>query len=170
MTSILPLDHIAAIGYSVIFLFGAYKLSDTIKRPVDLVANVILLVGLGALITYHFKKITSDKDETNDLSQKQVRQLAHASIVTFFVITLTPASKANFRLYDTFGLAAHTILLYTVTTAKSQLVGVGLLAVYFAFATYQKIDLRGAELLQLIGRALLLIFFTVTFIEGIFKI
>lgn len=124
----LPLDHIALIGYSLVFAFALYKLSDTFARPVDFLANVLLLTGLGALITYHFRKIKEQKDEVNDIIQKRTREVAHFSIVAFFLLTLTPMSTAVFRFYDVFALIAHAILFITVMYNMSQLAGVGLLA------------------------------------------
>ena len=67
----LPLDHIAFTGYSFLFAFSLYKLSDTFERPVDFLANVLLLVGLGALIAYHMRNIVYKKDETQDAMQKK---------------------------------------------------------------------------------------------------
>jgi hypothetical protein len=59
----LPVDYVALFGYISLFLFFAYKLSDTYSRPVDLIANLALLTGLGALITYHYRKINEIIDE-----------------------------------------------------------------------------------------------------------
>lgn len=170
MSFSLPLDHIALAGYTIVFIFSLYKLSDTVKRPVDLVANLLLLTGLGALMTYHFRKIREGKDETNDIIQKHTREVAHSTIVMFFLLTLTPASKAVFRFYDVFALLAHIILFITVMFNMSQLAGVGLLAIYFAFGFYQKTDKVGMELFNLVGRALLLVFFTVAFVSGLMKL
>jgi hypothetical protein len=166
----LPLDHIALAGYTLIFAFSLYKLSDTFARPVDLLANLLLLTGLGSLITYHFRKIRDKKDETNDMMQKRVREVAHSTIVVFFLLTLTPMSTAVFRFYDVFALVAHATLLVTVMYNMSQLAGVGLLAMYFAFGFYQKIDKGGMEMLNLVGRALLLVFFVVSFGTGLAKL
>lgn len=170
MTLSLPLDHIALAGYSIVFIFSLYKLGDTVSRPVDLIANLLLLTGLGALITYHFRRIREGKDETNDVIQKHTREVAHSSIVAFFLLTLTPASKAIFRFYDVFALLAHVILFITVMYNMSQLAGLGLLALYFLFGFYQKIDKSGMEMLNLVGRALLLVFFTVAFANGVMKL
>lgn len=163
----MSLDHIALIGYALVSIFSLWKLNDTVKRPVDLIANVALLVGLGSLITYHFRVITEKKNEYGDKAQRLTRLVAHASIVVFFLLTLTPMSLAVFRFYDIFALAAHIILFLTVMLNKSQLSGVGLLAIYFFFGLIQKIGLSGMELFNTAGRALLLVFFTTAFIMGL---
>ncbi len=162
----IPLDHIAIIGYSALFLFAAYKLGDTMRRPVDLFANLLLLTGLGALITYHYRKITLKKDENNDPVQKRIRLVAHSTLVGFLLITLAPVSKSVFRFYDTFALVAHMILFVTVLAGMSQLAGVGLLAAYFLFAAFTNLKYGGWDTVQLVGRIFLLIFFTVSFLLG----
>ena len=168
----LPLDHIAFIGYSFLFVFSLYKLSDTLARPVDLLANILLLVGLGALITYHMRNIVYKKDETQDAMQKHLRLLAHTTITSFFVVTLVPMSKAAFQFYDSFGLAAHAYLTYAVAMGVSQLLGVALLFLYFLFASIQKLrmDNIGAEILTLFGRLLMLVFFGVSTLNGVMKL
>lgn len=162
----IPLDHIALVGYSLLFVFAAYKLSDTMRRPVDLFANVLLLTGLGALITYHYRKITLKKDEKADPVQKRVRLVAHSSLVAFLLITLAPVSKSVFRFYDAFALIAHAILFVTVLSGMSQLAGVALLAAYFAFAAFYNLKYGGWDTVQLGGRILLLIFFAVSTLLG----
>lgn len=162
-----PLDEIALTGYTLVFIFSLWKLTDTIKRPVDLAANVLLLVGLGSLMTYHYRKLTSKKDEYNDIAQKRVREVAHGSIVAFFLLTLTPMSAANFRFYDWFALVAHVILFMTVMFGMSQLAGVGLLAIYFGFGLRQKIGVEGMEILNTSGRSLLFAFFLIAFGLGV---
>jgi len=165
----LTLNHVAMIGYSCLFLFGAYKLGDTYKRPVDFVANLLLLVGLGALIRYHYVNEMTGKDEINNTEQKNTRLLAHSCIITFFLLTLTAMSAARFQPYDWFGLSGHIVLFITVLKAMSQVVGLGLLALYFAFASYQKVGKGGMEILQLIGRLLMLLFFIAAFAMGLLQ-
>lgn len=164
----LPLDHVALIGYLTLFFFFLYKLSDTFKNPLDLVANISLLIGLGALITYHYRKINENIDETNNDAQKQTRLVAHSSIVLFFLITLTSYSKAVYRFYDNFGVLGHVFLLWAVATGNPQLIGLLLLALYFFFATYRKTQVKtGAETLNLVGRLLLTLFFITVSIIGL---
>lgn len=167
MTVGLPLDQIALAGYTCVFIFSLYKLSDTFKRPVDLVANVLLLLGVGSLMLYHYRKITEKKDEFNDAAQKNARVVAHFSIVAFFVLTFTPMSAAVFRFYDYFAVVAHSVLLVTVLTGQSQLLGVGLLALYFGFGLQRKIGVEGMEMLNTSGRALLFTFFVIATTLGI---
>lgn len=167
MTFGLPLDQIALAGYTFVFVFSLYKLSDTVKRPVDLVANVLLLLGVGSLITYHYRKLREKKDETNDSAQKNIRAIAHSSIVGFFLLTFSPMSAAVFRFYDYFALVAHMILFITVLSGQSQLLGVGLLALYFGFGLQRKIGMEGMEILNTSGRALLFAFFVMAFILGV---
>jgi len=164
----LPVDYVALFGYLSLFFFFAYKLGDTYKRPVDLIANLALLTGLGSLITFHYRKINENIDEKNSDSQKTTRLVAHSSIAIFFLLTLTSLSKATYRFYDNFGLLGHIFLLWAVATGNAQLIGLVLLALYFFFATYRKTQVGvGAETLNLIGRVLLTIFFITVSIIGL---
>jgi len=164
----LPLDYIALFGYLVLFAFFAFKLTDTYKRPVDLIANISLVVGLGALITYYYRKITEEIDETTNEAQKTTRLMAHSTIVAFFLLTLTTYSNAVYRFYDNFGLFGHVFLLWAVATGNPQLAGVILLALYFFFATYRKTQVPGgAETLNMSGRVLLTIFYVSASVIGI---
>jgi len=164
----LPVDYVALFGYLSLFIFFGYKLSDTFKRPVDLVANLSLLVGLAALIVYHYRKIMETIDEKNNESQKRTRLVAHSTIVVFFLLTLTTYSNAVYRFYDNFGLLGHTFLLWAVATNNLQLIGIILLALYFFFATYRKVQVSsGMEICNLVGRTLLTIFFITVSIIGI---
>lgn len=163
------LDVIAVVGYLLLLVFSLYKLSGTMKRPADLTANVLLIVGLSALIMYHLKKLREKKDENNDKSQKNTRLVAHSTITLFLLVTLSPLSAASFRFYDWFALAGHSTLFVSVWSGLSQLFGVGMLALYFIFATGRKFDKTGMELLQLFGRTLLTVFFVVAFTLGLLK-
>lgn len=163
----LPLDEVALTGYTLVFIFSLWKLSDTIKRPIDLVANVLLLLGVASLMTYHYRKLTEKKDEKNDIAQKRVREVAHGSITVFFLLTLTPLSAANFRFYDWFAVSGHVVLFLTVMFGMSQLAGIGLLALYFGFGLRQKIGAEGMEILNTSGRTLLFAFFVIAFGLGI---
>jgi len=164
----LPLDYVALIGYLTLFAFFAFKLTDTYKRPIDLLANISLVVGLGSLITYHYRKITEEIDETNNEGQKHARLVAHTTITAFFLMTLTTFSTAVYRFYDNFGLFGHVFLLWAVATGNPQLAGVILLALYFFFATYRKTQVKGgAETLNMAGRVLLTIFFVTASVIGI---
>lgn len=160
------LDIIAVVGYSLLLAFSLYKLTDTIKRPVDFFANILLVIGLSALITYHANKLYKEKDETNDDLQKNVRLVAHSTITVFLLITLSPLSTASFSFYDWFALAGHSSLFVSVWTGITQLFGVGMLALYFIFATGRKFNQKGMELLQLFGRGLLTVFFVIAFVQG----
>lgn len=164
------LGMIAIVGYTLLLVFSLYKLQDTFKRPVDLAANVLLVVGLSALIMYHVKKLREKKDEDNDKTQKTVRLVAHITLTLFLLLTLSPLSAAAFRFYDWFALAGHSSLFFSVWSGFSQLFGVGMLALYFIFATGRKFNKTGMELLQLYGRTLLTIFFVVVFAQGVVKI
>jgi hypothetical protein len=163
------MDHVAIIGYIALFIFSLYKLLDT--ASLDLFANILLIVGLLSLIAYHYRRITTGTDVDNDQAQKTARLVAHTCITTFFIITLAPASKAVYRFYDNFGLAGHATLLYTVLMGQSQLVGVSLLALYFIFATYRKVQVSGfnMESLNLLGRVLLMLYFVIAATSGILK-
>lgn len=161
------LDMIALVGYSLLWVFSVYKLADTMKRPADLIANILLIIGLSALIIFYVKKIRENKNETNDKDQKKVRLVAHSTITLFLLLTLSPLSAAAFRFYDWFALAGHSTLFLSVWSGLSQLFGVGMLALYFIFATGRKFNQSGMELLQLFGRTLLSVFFVFAFLEGV---
>lgn len=172
----LKLDYVAVFGYSFVFAFGLYKLSDTYNNPLDLFGNILLLTGLGALIAYHARKIqTRDgarADVDNDVVQKRLRIVAHSCITVFFIMTLQHMSKAVYRFYDNFALAGHLFLLYAVITNQPQLLGVVLLAMYFVFATYRKTQVTGLnmESLNLLGRILLLIYFVTSSTVGVYDL
>lgn len=163
------MDYSAISGYSAIFAFSLYKLKDTFKNPIDLIGNVLFIVGLAALIRFHYVKRTTGKNVENDMGQKNARLLAHFCIASFFVVTLIPASSATYRLYDNFGILGHLFLLYAVATGQTQLIGVALLACYFIGATYRKTQVSGfnMESLNLIGRILLLVYFVVESAVGL---
>jgi len=163
----LPLDHIALAGYTILFAFSVFKLTDTFSRPVDLAANVLLLIGFASLMTYHYRKINEKKDEESDIMQKRVRVVAHTAITAFFLLTLSPASAATFQFYDAFGLAAHSYLAFAVLKHATQLPGVGLLALHFAFALFWKVPKKQSEMVVLFARSLLLTFFTISFANGV---
>lgn len=164
-----PLDQIAIVGYSLILVFSIMQLPKMKKNSVDLVANILLIVGLSALITYHVRKLSDKVDETTSVAQKATRAVAHSSLVAFLCITLSAASSSIFRLYDTFALAAHVILLVTVLNGTNQIAGVGLLAAYFLFASYHTLSNNPApaDFILFAGRLLMLVFFTVAFISGV---
>lgn len=163
----LPLDHIALIGYSILFVFSALQLTRTAAAPVDLIANLMLLIGLGSLISYHYTRIRTGLDETNDVSQRTTRQAAHASIVAFFLLTLLPASTSAFQPYDVFALFSHAYLLYAVTAGAGQLLGAAGLFVYFVMASCRSSTKNGQEIIQLLGRILLTLYFGVGTYTGV---
>ena len=165
----ITLDHIALLGYSLLVSYSFIKFSDTYSNPVDLFANVLIIVGLGSLAAYHYRKIKTKKDESTDTTQKSTRIVAHSCITLFLLITLQSSSTSLFQMYDTLALIAHGYLTFAVSMGTSQLPAVGLLALYFAFATFQKGLMGkdiGFEILTLVGRFLLLFFFSVAFIKG----
>lgn len=159
----LPLDHIAFVGYTALFVFALYKFGNFMRNPVDVIGTLMLLTGLGALMTYHMRKIVTKKDEITDPMQKNIRLVAHASLVLFLLITLSPMTKSTFRFYDWFALFAHIILFATVLANMNQVSGLGLLALYFAFAAFYGMRFKGMDSIQFIGRILLLVFFVVSF-------
>jgi hypothetical protein len=161
------MNHVAVVGYSALFIFSLTKLKDTVARPVDLLANLLLLTGVGSLISYHVKLIQTGKDIDEDPAQRQLRLTAHSTITAFFLITLTPYSTAHFSLYDWFGLAGHASLFLFVMKNMSQLFGIGMLALYFTGASIRAGSKQGLELIQFIGRLLMTIFFVVAFIRGV---
>jgi hypothetical protein len=162
----LPLDHIALAGYTILFVFAAYKISDTVSRPVDFFGTVLLLTGLGALMSYHYTLITTGKDETHDAGQKMTRQIAHATITAFFLTTLLPESESVFQAYDAFALTAHAFLLYAVTAGVTQLPGVMFLFIYFVMASYRSATKTSVDLVQMMGRLLLAVYFGVNSYTG----
>lgn len=159
------LDYVALFGYIAIFIFSVYKIGETRKRPIDLSANILLLVGLGALIIYHFRHLNTGKDVQDDTMQKNTRLVAHAAITSFFLLTLTSLSKAVFRYYDIFALLGHASLFVFVLFGVSQMFGVAMLALYFILGAMQKVRKSGMEVLQLVGRIALMVFFVVVFVK-----
>jgi|Laugresbdmm110sd_1035091.scaffolds.fasta_scaffold05877_3 uncharacterized membrane protein len=158
---------IAIVGYTLILTFSLYKLADTASRPIDLLANVLLLGGLSALIVYHARLIKTHRTEEVDATQKTLRLVAHSTLVTFLLLTLSPYSLANFQYYDMFALAGHSSLLASVALNMSQLFGIGMLALYFMIASAQSYKNSRFELINFVGRALLLVFFVSAFTQGI---
>lgn len=161
------MNHVAVIGYSALFIFSLTKLRDTVSRPIDLFANILLLTGVGSLIAYHVKLIQTGKDINEDPAQRQLRLTAHSTITAFFLITLTPYSTAHFSLYDWFGLVGHSSLFLFVFKNMSQLFGIGMLALYFTGASIRAGSKQGLELVQFVGRLLMTIFFVVAFVQGV---
>lgn len=159
----LALDYTAATGYSLLWIYAAAMLQTTGTKPLDLLQTVLLLVGLGALIVYHTKKIATKRDEFTSKGQKDTRLVAHSTLTYFFLLTLIPASMAVFQFYDIFGLTAHAFLTYAVATGASQLPGVLLLATYYTVITIHKaIQSKSKMLAQLIGSALLMVYFVLS--------
>lgn len=150
-------------------MFSIIQLPTTFKNPIDFVANILLLIGLSALIVYHVRKVDTGKDETTSEAQKYTRAIAHSSLVAFLLLTLSSLSKSKFRFYDGFALLAHTILLVTVLNGMNQIAGVGLLALYFLFASFNTaVSAKSStQVILLFGRMIMLLFFTISFTQGI---
>jgi len=161
------MNYVAATGWSALFLFSLTKLKDTMNRPVDLFANLLLLTGLASLIAYQVKLIQTGKDIEQDPVQRKLRLTAHSTLTAFFLITLTPYSAAHFSLYDWFGLVGHASLFILVLKNMSQLFGVGMLALYFTGASMRAGSKQGLELIQFAGRLIMTVFFVVAFIQGV---
>jgi len=161
------MTHIAVVGYSCLLAFSLTKLRDTVSRPLDLLANLLLITGLSSLIAYHVKLIQTGKDIEQDPVQRKLRLTAHSTITAFFLITLTPYSTAHFSIYDWFGLAGHASLFVFVLKNMSQLFGIGMLTLYFTGASLRAGSKQGLELIQFVGRLLMTIFFVVAFVQGV---
>jgi len=155
------LNYDALIGYSLLALFAIYNFRNTARNSSDLLANLVLIVGLVSLISYHYFVATKQWDEKNNKQQRKTRLLAHASISLFFLMTLLHTS-GTFQYYDWFGLSAHIVLFFTVLANVSQQLGAGLLAIYFPLATIRKAKVTmvsPAESIQFLGRLLMSIYF-----------
>ena len=165
------MNPLAITGYSILLTFVLYKLKDTISNPADFLANILIIAGLVSLIAYHVKVYKTHKDETNDATQRQLRLMAHATITSFLVITLSPLSNAKFMFYDWFALVGHSSLFVSVLAGLSQMFGILLLALYFGFAGARKVflkkDLLSMEALNLVGRTLMFVFFSAAFYKGV---
>ena len=161
------MDHVALLGYSSLLGFALYKIKDTLSRPVDLAANIMLLLGLVALISYHAKHLQTGRDIQDDEEQKKMRLVAHATLTAFLLMTLSSMSVAVFQFYDWFALFGHISLFVSVWGGFTQLFGLIMLTFYFAFASAQKIGKGSMEVLQLVGRVLLLGFFAVASGKGL---
>ena len=160
------MNIVAIVGYSLILIFSLYKFKDTVANPTDLVANILLIVGLSSLIAYHGRVMRTKKDENSDKTLKALRLVAHSTISTFLVITITNFSTSKFQYYDVFALLGHVSLFFLVLSNKTQAFGLCMLALYFICGIFQKIGLTGMELLQLAGRILMSIFFVNAFIQA----
>ena len=163
----LSMNHVAVVGYSALFIFSLTKLRYTISSKADLFGNLLLLTGLGALISYHVRLIQTGKDINKDPMQYKLRLIAHSTISAFFLLTLTPYTFSTFRFYDWFGLLGHASLFVFVLRNMSQLFGIGMLALYFAGASIRAGSKEGLEMLQFVGRLLMTIFFVVAFMQGV---
>lgn len=165
------MNPLAITGYSILLVFTLYKLKDTNRTPADFLANVLIIVGLSALIMYHARLMKIKKDEKEDQGQRNLRLTAHSTITAFLLITLLPISMAKFQFYDWFALIGHSSLFISVYNNLSQLFGVGLLALYFFFAGGRKFLLKrklfGMEAMNLIGRFLMFVYFSVAFVKGV---
>ncbi len=161
------LDYVATVGYSCLFIFTFIQFNWTIKKPLDTLANILILVGLGSLIAYHVKTIVTKKTEENSVGQKNMRLVAHSTITIFLLITLMSYSTSVFQFYDWFALFGHAILFFVVLLGKTQLPGVGLLAGYFVLASYNTAQKSGWEMLNLAGRIIMSVFFIVSFVKGV---
>lgn len=150
------LDHLALVGYTTLCLYSLYNFAWTHTYIVAFIGNVLIVVGLLALMKYHYTKIRTGKD-LPDPEQKKTRLIAHSSISAFFLLTLAPASHAVFRLYDFFGLAGHIYLNYSTYANATEYIGYILLTLYFAFALVQSTK---NYRLDTLGRFLLLLFFS----------
>jgi len=164
------IDLLAIVGYSILFILGVIKLSDTINRPFDFLANLILLIGFSALATYYFIRYTTNKSELNDLPQKRTREIGHSSLIVFFAMTIMPISKSLFQYYDVFGILGHSYLLYALVYNQNQLFGIAALAIYYLFGSFGKLNKGSMEFIKMIARVILFIFFTLVFIKGIMKL
>jgi hypothetical protein len=161
------LDYVAVTGYSCLFVFTFMQFQWTLKKPLDTIANVLILIGLASLIAYHIRVITTKKTETTDNTQKNIRLVAHSTITIFLLITLMSFSTSIFQFYDWFALFGHAILFLVVLLNKTQIPGVGLLAGYFVLASYHTAQKSGWEMLNLVGRMIMSVFFVVSFFKGI---
>lgn len=164
----LPVDYVALIGFTTLCIFYTYKLTHTYTRPVDLVANISLIIGLASFPVYYYRKITQKIDEKNNTGQKYTRIVGHFGIILYFLLTLTSYSNAIYNFYDNFGILGNVFLLWAVSTNNLQLVGNVLFALYFFFATYRKTQVQtGAETINLVGRVLLTLYFVTVSIIGL---
>jgi hypothetical protein len=165
------MNPLAITGYSILLIFTLYKLKDTNRSPADFLANIFIIAGLSALIMYHARLMKTKKDEKQDQGQRNLRLTAHSTIVAFLLITLLPISLAKFQFYDWFALIGHSSLFVSVYNNLSQLLGVGLLALYFFFAGGRKFLLKrklfSMEALNLLGRFLMFVYFTIAFVNGV---
>lgn len=159
------LDYIAISGYGFLSGFAGYKLvTEFYRLPLDFFMSLLLLTGLGTLIAYHLRHIVTRRDEYDDVHQQRLRIVAHASLLVFLLLQALPKSSSTFNYYEAIAVAAHMQLLVAVLTGWTQVPGVALLAVYFAFMSIRKLpSLRemDADVLQWAGCSLMLVFFTV---------
>lgn len=158
------LNVLVLIGYTILWVAGILQL-PSVKHPLDLLANLALLTGLGALIWYHATKERIKLTEKTDKRQRQKRLTAHVAISIFFMLTFLSLTRSIFQWYDMFGLMAHMHLIYAVQSNASQLIGIMLLLLYFLFVCIYsmivKAPLTAFQWFQLSGRLILLAYFAI---------
>lgn len=170
MVSELPVEPVAVVAWAFLFVFAATRLPANLGRPVDLFANLLLLLACGALGLYSYRRASRSAAPATappsaaaqpappaTRTDTRLLQIGYAGLVGFFLLTLTQLSAAMFRFYDAFGLFGAMFMLFAASTGIPRTAGYLLLALYFLFGAYQKTTVQGAEILQLIGRSMLLL-------------
>lgn len=174
MVSELPVEPVAVVAWAFLFVFAATRLPANLGRPVDLFANLLLLMACGVLGLYSYRRASRSAAPAAPPTAAQpaappaaappatrtdtrLLQIGYAGLVGFFLLTLTQLSAAMFRFYDAFGLFGAMFMLFAASTGIPRTAGYLLLALYFLFGAYQKTTVQGAEILQLIGRSMLLL-------------
>lgn len=162
-----PIDHIAVIGYTSLFIFVISQIIENIQPNTDFIMNIILAVGLLSLIVYHIRKIKDNIDETSSKQQRVLRILAHSSIALSLLLTIYPSKNSTFKPYEGIALVAHIILLVTVLNGMNQIIGVALLAMFFVTASYdsttQKLDTINS--IATVGKIMLSFYFILSTIS-----
>jgi len=138
------LSFIAITGYIILLVSIVTSSINT--------ASILMVIGVGALIYYHYIQVGDNSDEETSKRQLIVRQVAHTAIVASLVISMLTNGTLS---WETIALVAHISLLWTVTMHQSQKLGVILLATYFVITSIQ----YERNIVDVVARALLCIFF-----------
>jgi hypothetical protein len=162
-TQMLYLVHYS--GFLVLLLYALTRLPWAASAHVlDKVASVLLLTGLGALCLYNARLVAHKHTEHTCVHQYRTRFVAHTSMLTFFVLTLLPITRAVFQPYDWLALVAHAwMVVVTWMRSTIELPAVVLLMLYFVLSAMDKmrcVDADSVDIVQVMARLLLVIAFS----------
>ena len=162
----MKLYFLGLIGYTCVFLVNLVTFFLSRRAPIDILANIIFLIGLAALVLYYYQMTFHGITEENHRRLKKLRITAHSTIALFFLLILLPFSKSAFKYFYTFGLLGHLLFLFEVITKNDQLLGELMIALFFICMTHQNIQ---HSVVKTIGPLLLSIYFIIAFSVNLYE-